>query len=68
MWAYVGRCSRQLPIPRRTVSLRVMEILLARQTLSYNPTTSLLEGLKKTWGWYVEHQDAYFNKMHYFRE
>jgi len=45
-----------------------MEILLARQTLSYNPTTSLLEGLKKTWGWYVEHQDAYFNKMHYFRE
>ncbi len=47
---------------------RVMDISLARKMLGYDPTTSLLEGLKKTWEWYVENQDEYLNKKDYFRE
>jgi GDP-L-fucose synthase len=47
---------------------RVMDISLARNMLGYNPMTSLLEGLKKTWGWYVENQDEYLKKKDYFRE
>ena len=47
---------------------RVMDISLARKMLGYNPTTSLLEGLKKTWEWYVENQDEYLEKKDYFRE
>jgi len=47
---------------------RVMDISLAREMLGYNPTTSLLEGLKKTWEWYVENQDEYLKKVNYFKE
>ena len=47
---------------------RVMDISLARKMLGYDPTTSLLEGLKKTWEWYVENQDEYLEKKDYFRE
>jgi len=47
---------------------RVMDISLARKLIHYNPTTTLLDGLKETWGWYVKNQDEYLNKMNYFRE
>ena len=47
---------------------RVMDISLAREMLGYNPTTSLLEGLKKTWEWYIENQDEHLKKKDYFRE
>ena len=47
---------------------RVMDISLARKMLGYNPTTSLLEGLKKTWAWYVENSDEHLRKMNYFSE
>lgn len=47
---------------------RVMDISLAREVLGYNPMTSLLDGLKKTWEWYVEHQDEYLKKKNYFGE
>lgn len=33
---------------------RVMDISLAKGTIGYNPTTSLREGLEKTWRWYIE--------------
>lgn len=46
---------------------RVMDISLARKMLGYNPTTSLLEGLKKTWEWYVKNHNEHLNKMNYFR-
>ncbi len=46
---------------------RVMDISLARKTLDYNPTTSLLEGLKQTWNWFVTNQDEHLKKMNYFR-
>lgn len=47
---------------------RIMDISLARRTLGYNPTTSLLDGLKLTWDWYVKHHEEYLNKQNYFRK
>jgi GDP-L-fucose synthase len=47
---------------------RVMDISLARKMLGYNPTTSLLDGLKKTWEWYVNNQDEYLKRKNYFTE
>lgn len=47
---------------------RVMNISLARQMLSYNPTTALLDGLQKTWEWYVSNQDEYLKRKNYFAE
>ncbi|NTV42078.1 MAG: NAD-dependent epimerase/dehydratase family protein, partial [Syntrophobacteraceae bacterium] len=38
---------------------RVMDISLARELIHYHPTTSLLDGLKETWEWFVHHQDEY---------
>ncbi|MTV49678.1 NAD-dependent epimerase/dehydratase family protein [Heliobacillus mobilis] len=48
-------------------SKRVMDITLARETIGYNPTTSLLDGLKQTWDWYVENTAEYQRKVNYFR-
>ncbi len=47
---------------------RIMDISLARKLIHYNPTTSLLEGLKETWNWYVKNQDEYSKKKNYFKE
>jgi GDP-L-fucose synthase len=47
---------------------RVMDISLARQMLGYEHTTTLREGLQKTWDWYVSHQDEYLYKKNYFAE
>ncbi len=47
---------------------RVMDISLAQRMLGYCPSTSLLEGLKETWQWYVDHQDEHLKKQNYFRE
>jgi GDP-L-fucose synthase len=47
---------------------RVMDLSLARKMIGYNPTTSLLDGLKETWNWFVNNQDEYLNKKNYFSE
>jgi len=47
---------------------RVMDISLAQELIDYNPTTSLLEGLKETWDWFVDNQDEYLKKKNYFKE
>ena len=47
---------------------RVMDISLAKKLIRYNPTTTLLDGLKETWNWYVKNQDEYLNKKDYFKE
>jgi GDP-L-fucose synthase len=47
---------------------RVMDISLARKLIDYNPSTSLLEGLKQTWAWFMEHQDEHLKKKNYFAE
>lgn len=46
---------------------RVMDITLAKKMVHYNPTTSLLDGLKKTWNWFVNNQDEYLKKNNYFK-
>jgi GDP-L-fucose synthase len=47
---------------------RVMDISLAKEMLGYNPTTSLLEGLKQTWHWYLNNKDEYLQRKNYFLE
>ncbi len=46
---------------------RIMDITLAKETIDYNPTTSLLDGLKETWEWFLENQDEYKKKQNYFK-
>ncbi len=46
---------------------RVMDISLARDMLGYNPTTSLLEGLKQTWEWFLKNQEEHLSKKNYFK-
>jgi len=47
---------------------RVMDISLAREIIHYNPTTSLRDGLKETWDWFIENQDEYLKRLNYFKE
>ena len=47
---------------------RVMDISLARELIDYNPTTSLLDGLKETWQWLVNNHDEYTKRKNYFTE
>ena len=47
---------------------RVMDISLARQLIDYSPSTSLLDGLKKTWMWFKDNNCEYLNKVNYFKE
>jgi len=47
---------------------RVMDISLAKKLIRYNPTTSLLEGLKETWNWYIKNQEEYLKRKNYFEE
>jgi GDP-L-fucose synthase len=47
---------------------RVMDVTKAREMIDYNPTTSLLEGLKETWEWFIRNQDEYLKKQNYFVE
>ncbi len=54
------------PAKPKGVAKRVMDISLARELIHYNPTTTLREGLKKTWDWFVKHPDEYQNKFNYF--
>lgn len=54
------------PSKPKGVAKRVMDISLARELIHYNPTTTLREGLKKTWDWFVKHPDEYQNKYNYF--
>jgi GDP-L-fucose synthase len=46
---------------------RVMDISLAREVIEYNPTTSLQDGLKETWEWFLSNKDEYLNKQNYFK-
>ncbi len=47
--------------------VRLMDITLARETIGYNPGTSLADGLKATWEWFVDHQNEYLKKKNYFK-
>ena len=39
-----------------------MDISLAKEMINYNPTTTLLDGLKETWDWFLENKDEYMLK------
>lgn len=45
---------------------RVMDISLAKRMIHYSPSTSLKEGLQKTWEWFTEYPDEHSKKMNYF--
>jgi len=47
---------------------RVMDITKAKEIINYNPTTSLVDGLKETWEWFIENPEEYLMKKNYFRE
>ena len=47
---------------------RVMDISLARERIRYNPTTSLRDGLKETWDWFLTNRDEYLKRQNYFKE
>jgi GDP-L-fucose synthase len=60
---YVFDAGKPSGFPRR-----VMDISLAQKLIGYNPTTLLLDGLKQTWKWYVQHQDEFTKRKNYFVE
>jgi GDP-L-fucose synthase len=47
---------------------RVMDISRARRLLGYEPRTTLAEGLRRTWEWFVAHRDEHRRKKNYFAE
>ena len=46
---------------------RVMDISLAKKLIHYNPSTPLLDGLKQTWQWFINHPTEYLKKQNYFK-
>jgi len=49
-------------------SKRLMDISLASEVIGYHPTTTLVDGLKETWEWFVQNTDEYLRKKNYFKE
>ena len=45
-----------------------MDITLARESIGYNPTTSLREGLEITWDWFQKNKDQYKKKKITFQQ
>ena len=50
------------------VRKRLLDITLARETIGYEPSTSLEEGLKNTWQWFLEHPEEYMQKVCFFED
>jgi GDP-L-fucose synthase len=46
---------------------RVMDISRASEWVDYRPTTTLGEGLRKTWEWFMANEDEYLRKQNYFK-
>ena len=38
------------------------------QIIGYDPQTSLLDGLQKTWEWFMANEDEYLSRKNYFAE
>lgn len=47
-------------------SKRVMDITLARERLGFYPSWDLVDGLRETWQWFLDHPREYKNKLNYF--
>lgn len=46
---------------------RVMNMALAKSTIMFSSSTSLLEGLKETWSWFLKNQYEYKKKKNYLK-
>lgn len=44
---------------------RVMDMTLAKEMIHFEASTPLLDGLKETWNWFVDHQDEFKKKQNY---
>jgi|SRR3989344_9638768 len=47
---------------------RVMDISKARKIIHWRPTTSLLDGLRQTWDWFVKNQYEHKKRKNYFKK
>jgi GDP-L-fucose synthase len=47
---------------------RVMDVSKAKELIGYEHTTTLEQGLRETWEWFLENQTEYTKKQNYFRE
>lgn len=47
---------------------RIMDVALAGRMLGYRPETSLEDGLRATWDWYLAHEREYLARQNYFAE
>jgi GDP-L-fucose synthase len=47
---------------------RIMDVSRAREWIGYEPSTSLQQGLKATWDWFLQHQNEYLSKKNHFVE
>ena len=48
------------------VRKRLLDITLAKETLGYNPSTTLEQGLKITWQWFLKNPHEYKDKVCFF--
>jgi GDP-L-fucose synthase len=47
---------------------RVMDITKAAETIHYQPTTPLKDGLRATWDWFIHNRDEFKKKKNYFKD
>ena len=47
---------------------RVMDISLAREVINFEPRTSLEDGLRETWQWFLSNRSEYKSKKNYYSE
>lgn len=47
---------------------RVMDIAIAQEIIDYHPSTTLRDGLERTWQWYITSDDEYLLKKNYFND
>jgi GDP-L-fucose synthase len=45
---------------------RVMDLSRAREWINYSPKTSLRDGLRETWEWFLSNQHQHLEKKNYF--
>ncbi|MFH0988214.1 MAG: NAD-dependent epimerase/dehydratase family protein, partial [Parcubacteria group bacterium] len=46
---------------------KLLDITRARERLGYNPSTTLEQGLRETWEWFLQNEKEYLNKLNYFK-
>ncbi len=50
------------------VAKRIMDISRAQNMLGYQPKTTLTEGLKTTWTWYINNPDEHLKKKNHYSD